>query len=62
MDKLKTYIENRNLTVKRAAAEIGITRQHLHCALRGQVMGRRTAKKIEAWTNGAVTAIELMKL
>lgn len=62
MEKLKTYLKKNQVTVSQAAREIGVTRQHLHCALRGQPMGRRTAKKIEEWTDGAIPAAELMQI
>jgi hypothetical protein len=59
--KLKHYILGiRGMRIGDAAAEIGITRQHLTAICNGLPAGRRTAKAIEAWSRGMVSAEDVV--
>jgi len=62
MKTLHTYLKSRNLPVKRAASEIGISRQWLHSALKGEPLGKTAAKKIERWSGGEIKAADLMQI
>jgi plasmid maintenance system antidote protein VapI len=60
--KLKQYIEMRGITIKQAAEEIGVSRPLIHYAINGNPLSRRTALKIEKWSDGFVPAVELVGL
>jgi plasmid maintenance system antidote protein VapI len=60
--KLKQYIEMRGITIKQAAEEIGVSRPLIHYAINGNPLSRRTALKIEKWSDGFVSAVELVGL
>ena len=61
-NKLKAYLTLKKYTVRQAAVEIGISRQRLHIALRGEPVGKSAALKIERWCRGFVSAAELMQI
>lgn len=60
--KLKQYIEMRGITIKQAAEEIGVSRPLIHYAINGNPLSRRTALMVEKWSDGFVTAVELVGL
>jgi plasmid maintenance system antidote protein VapI len=60
--KLKQYIEIRGITIKQAAEEIGVSRPLIHYAINGNPLSRRTALKIEKWSDGLLSAVELVGL
>jgi DNA-binding XRE family transcriptional regulator len=62
MNNFESFLRQKNITKTRAAKEIGISRQWLYAALNGQPIGKRAAQKIEKWSGGFVTAVELMQL
>jgi len=62
MKKLKRYIRLQGLSIPDAAVQIGCTRQYLYMILDGLPPGKVTAKKIEKWSKGLLSAAELMKL
>lgn len=62
MDKLNRYLKMKNITITDAAHEIGMSREWLHRALRNQPIGQKSAWKIEEWSEGFVSAIDLIGL
>ena len=52
---LKTYLEFKQIPVKRGAAELKIARGYLHEIISGKrPPGRKLAQRIVDWTDGAV--------
>ena len=62
MEKLKEYIEFKKLSMSEAADKIGCSRQYLYAIIDGATVGKKTAKKIEKWSKGFLSASELMGL
>ena len=61
--KLKYYIHwVRKITVGEAADEIGYTRQYISEVANGRVAGKKLAIAISNWSNGYLSAPELMQL
>ena len=58
--KLEKYMEELEITQKKAAVGIGISRQYLCEILREKkIPGRATAFKIKIWSNGIVKLTDL---
>ena len=57
---LKDYIKKQGITQIEAAKQIGITRQYICESVNGRPAGRVLALRIEAWSNGAVKAANLI--
>ena len=60
--ELKDYIKKHG-TITKAARELGVSRVHLSHIINGRYNpGAALARRIEAWSRGAVLARELLKL
>ena len=60
--KLKTYLDQNHIARKDFAFELGIHFSHLYHILKGtRYPSAKLAFKIEEKTNGAITALELLK-
>ena len=62
MNKLKQYIDFKGMTISDVARQTELSRPLIHYALNGQPLGKKSALKIEKWSNGMVPAIELIRL
>lgn len=58
--ELKDYIKNNGKSMADAAREIGVSRQYLYFLCDGNSCGKKTALKIERWSNGNVDLMALM--
>jgi len=59
--KLNPYIkEVRKISITKAAAEIGITKQWVSKLCSGSPGGKKLARVIQNWSGGYVTADEIM--
>jgi len=59
----KAYLEEQHITITAAAKQLHVTRQYLGNVLNGHtVPGRKLAENFERFSNGKVTAIEMLKL
>ena len=61
-NKLYRYLKMNNITVARAAKDLGVTRQLLYYHMRGNPLGKKTARKIESWSDGFLNAGDLIDL
>ena len=58
---LKKYIfEHQKTTISKAAIELEITRQHLHNLCNGGSAGKKLAARIQDWSGGLVTVLEVL--
>ena len=62
LNKLDQYIKLKKMTISDVARQTGLSRPLIHYALNGQPLGKRSALKIEEWSEGFVPAIELIRL
>ncbi len=60
--KLKKYLSFKGISKAEAAKQIGCSRQYLFALANGQPAGKRVAMQIEKWSEGFITAIEMMGL
>jgi len=50
-----------SISVAQAAEEIGVTRQLLYHHMQGNPLGKKTARKIERWSDGFLSIIDLIQ-
>ena len=62
MTKLKSYLKKIRYTQTEAAQEIGVNRIYFNTIVNGAEAGKKTALKIQEWSNGELKATELMGL
>jgi transcriptional regulator with XRE-family HTH domain len=64
MEKLtvKKYLEYRGISIRKAAREIGCTRQRLSQIVNGGRAGRRVARLISDWSGGFLSVADLMQI
>jgi len=62
LNKLEQYIKLKGMTISEVARQTGLSRPLVHYALNGQPLGKRSALKIEEWSEGFVPALELIQL
>ena len=62
MEKLKRYMEMQKITIPEAAKQIGISRPLLYYALNGNPLGKKSARKVEKWSDGFIRAVDLIQL
>ena len=63
MMKLKKFIKSQNKTITEAAKEIGVSRQSLSYYCNSKIRPKiDTAKAVEKWSVGQISAIELLGL
>lgn len=60
--KLKKYMRINDISVRRAASDLGVTPTYLSYIRQGRRPGVDLAEKIEEWSCGKVSAVELLKL
>jgi transcriptional regulator with XRE-family HTH domain len=60
--KLKQYLEMKDVSISKAAREIGCTRVRLSQVVNGQRAGRKVAGLISKWSGGLFTEAELMQV
>ena len=60
--KLKEYLKSIRYSQAEASRELGINRIYFNTIVNGAVAGKKTALKIQKWSNGKVSAIELLGL
>jgi plasmid maintenance system antidote protein VapI len=60
--ELNEYIKHRELSVKKAADELGITRQYLYMIIAGKKEpGRKLVNNISKWSQNFVKSSDLWK-
>jgi plasmid maintenance system antidote protein VapI len=56
---LDAYLKKNRISKAEAARQIGISNRHIFNAVNNKA-GKKTALKIQSWSGGRVSAIELM--
>ena len=59
---LKDYLQLRGVSVQEAAAELGITRAHMHNLCKGEAPSRELAIKIWKWSAKVIKPSHLLGL
>ncbi len=60
--ELREYIQHREITIEKAAGELGVSRGYLHEILAGRtVAGRKLAFKIIKWSQNIIKLQDLWK-
>lgn len=58
--EFKKYLSEIDMSIKDAAAVLGLSRPYLTMVVNGLPCGKDTARKIENWSNGQVPRNSLM--
>jgi len=61
-NNFQEYLDKQGISKAQAAEEIGCSRQYIYMLANGQPAGKRMAAKIERWSGGYVSAMQMMGL
>lgn len=57
---LKEYLREKDINITQLAKLIGVSRGHLSTVANGKPGGKNLASRIEKWSNGEITCIQIL--